>query len=391
MNLPALRRRLLDLIGTGEPARFDDLREADWLEIDRLGALHRLQPLLHAQHGNDPAIPDAIRQTWRSAHRSAALVAMNQHAALAECAALLERAGHVPIALKGAWLAAHAYPAAALRPMRDHDLLVPLDGVREAFGVLLEAGYREAEPAEMTLDEVIRLDKHMPALISPRGTVVELHHHLWERDGRLDHASPATDEAALRGRAIVGQDGIRFLNPQDTLAHLIVHAVYSHRLDCGPLLLPDIDFLVRAAPIDWPQFWEQARSGNWRGGARLVLDLVAHYRPSAQIDFTPDRGAPAPTELLEAAPDLLLQELETRRSAGLAAAALKAGPAKLFERLRGRRSAAGEAPATRDMRHEGGALGWASSRAWRSFSELARHDVRRQSRQLAALSRWLDQ
>ena len=391
MNLPALRRRLLELIGTGDPAPLDDLSEADWQELDRLAALHRLQPLLHAQHGNDLAIPEVIRQAWRSAHRSAALQAMNQHAALAECAALLEQAGHAPIALKGAWLAAHAYPAAALRPMRDHDLLVPLDGVREAFGVLLEAGYREAEPAEMTLDEVIRLDKHMPALISPRGTVVELHHHLWERDGRLDHASPATDEAALRARATMGQDGIRFLHPQDTLAHLIVHAVYSHRLDCGPLLLPDIDFLVRAAPIDWPQFWEQARAGNWRGGARLVLDLVAHYRPSAQINFTPDRGAPAPTELLEVAPDLLLQELETRRSAGLAAAALKAGPAKLFERLRGRRSAAGEAPATRDMRHEGGALGWASSRAWRSFSELARRDVRRQSRQLAALSRWLDQ
>ena len=43
------------------------------------------------------------------------------------------------------------------------------------------------------------------------------------------------------------------------------------------------------------------------------------------------------------------------------------------------------------MDHEGGLIGWAGSRAWRNLTELARADVRRQSRQLAALSTWLDQ
>ena len=388
MDLPALRRRLLQLVGTGEHAA---LNSADWQRVDQLAALHRLQPLLHTQCGGDQAIPAAIRQGWQSAHRAAALQAMSNRAALMDCCSLLERAGYAPIALKGAWLAAHAYPDPAVRPMRDLDLLVPLAGVSEAYQLLLEASYLEAEPAEMALDDVIRLDKHMPRLMSPRGTMIELHHHLWEPDGRLDHASPATDETALRGRAGLGSDGIRYLTPQDSLAHLIVHAVYSHRLDCGPLLLPDIDYLVRAAPIDWPHFWDQARAGNWRGGARLVLDLVARYRPAARIDFAADHGEPSPPELLEAAPDLLLQELDTRQSAGLVAAALKAGPAKLFQRLRGQRSAVGEVAVTREMQHEGGAVGWAASRAWRSVTELARPDVRRQSRQLAALSRWLDQ
>ena len=391
MDLPALRRRLLKLVGTGELGSLSELNGGDWQRLDRLAALHRLQPLLHAQHGGAAAIPEAIRQLWRGAHRAAALQAMTQRAALADCWGLLEQAGHQPIALKGAWLAAQAYPEAALRPMRDLDLLVPLPGVRAAYQLLLAAGYREVEPAEMALDDVIRLDKHMPVLVSPRGTMIELHHRLWEPDGRLDHASPATDEAALRGRAVLDSAGIRYLAPQDTLAHLIVHAVYSHRLDCGPLLLADIDFLLNAAVIDWARFWEQARAGHWRGGARLVLDLVAHYRPAAPIDFAPDQGVPSPPELREAAPDLLLQELETRQSAGLLAAALKAGPTKLFQRLRGQRSAAGQTAVTRDMHHEGGALGWAASRAWRSVSELARPDVRRQSRQLAALSRWLDQ
>jgi hypothetical protein len=39
----------------------------------------------------------------------------------------------------------------------------------------------------------------------------------------------------------------------------------------------------------------------------------------------------------------------------------------------------------------GGKLGWAGSRALRTLRDLSHGDVRRQSRQLAALSKWLDQ
>lgn len=385
MDLPALRRSLLALLGQGATPQLDP---DQWQALDRLAALHRLQPLLHAERGSDRAVPNAIRDGWRAAHRLSAMQALAMQAALEECCALLEQAGHQPVALKGSWLARHAYPAPALRPMRDLDIWVPVDGVLSAYELLLGCGYAMAEPPEMALDQVVRLDKHMPPLLSPRGVMVELHHHLWEPAGRLDHASPSADEAAIRGRARIDSAGIRTLAPQDTLAHLIVHAVYSHRLDCGPLLLTDIDFLLRAAPIDWARFWAAAAAGNWQSGARLVLELVQAWRPGAPIELA---GMAAPAELLAMAPDLLLQELDTRQSAQLAAATLKAGPARLAQRMLGRRSAAGEAPVTRDMRHEGGVLGWAASRAWRSVSQLARGDVRRQSRQLAALSKWLDQ
>lgn len=385
MELPALRRSLLALLGQGIVPQLDG---AGWQALDRLAALHRLQPLLHAERGHDLSIPNAIRDSWRSAHRLAAIQALAVQAGLAECHGLLEQEGYQPVALKGAWLARHAYPEPALRPMRDLDLWVPAQSILDANAALRGAGYTELEPPEMALADMVRLDKHMPPLLSPRGVVVELHHRLWEPHGRLDHASPKADEAAIRARAIVDGDGIRTLHPQDTLAHLIVHAVYSHRLDCGPLLLSDIAFLLRAAPVDWPKFWAEAAAGRWQSGARLVLELVQHWRPDAPIELA---GEPAPADLLEAAPDLLLQELDTRQSAQLAAATLKSGPARLVQRVLGRRTAAGEAEVTRDMSHEGGALGWAMSRAWRSASQLARSDVRRQSRQLAALSKWLDQ
>lgn len=385
MDLPALRRSLLALLGTGTVPKLDG---ADWQALDRLAALHRLQPMLHAERGQDPAIPHAIRDSWRAAHRLSAIQALATRAALEECHDVLEQAGYQPVALKGAWLAYHAYPDPALRPMRDVDLWVPGESILSAYEALLDCGYVELAPPEMARADIVRLDKHMPPLLSPRGVAIELHHRLWEPHGRLDHASPRADEAAIRARSLVGSDGIRTPHPQDTLAHLIVHAVYSHRLDCGPLLLSDIDFLLRAEPIDWPRFWAEAEAGRWQSGARLVLELVRQWRPDATIE---PGGDPAPNDLFAAGPDLLLQELDTRQSAQLAAATLKSGPARLVQRALGRRSASGEAEVTRDMTHEGGALGWALSRAWRSASQLARSDVRRQSRQLAALSKWLDQ
>lgn len=388
MDRPAVRRVLLDLVGTATAPDLDGLRSTDWAELDRLAFQHRLTPLLHAERRGLPIPPD-IAARWQAAHRHAAITSLAQRADLEATFALLEREGFGPVALKGAWLSAHAYPEAAQRPMRDIDLLVAGEAILPAFDLLLRNGFRPCRESEMALEDVVRLDKHMPPLLAPRGTCIELHHRLWERDGRLDHASPSGNEDSVRARAEI-TNGLRHPAAQDLLAHLIIHAVYSHRLDCGPLILSDIDYLLRAARIDWPRFWADAAAEGWRDGARLLLELVGHYRPNPAINLTGDPGAAAPAELIAVAPDLLLQDLETRASAGLAAAAIKAGPARLAERATGRRRVAGEAPATRQMGGAGGLMRWAGSRAVRSLRELSRADVRRQSRQLAALSQWLD-
>ena len=390
MDVPALRRLLLGLVGSGPISLPEGLTAEDWIALDRIAAMHRLQPLLHVRHGRSQAIPGHISDSWRSAYRQAALAAMAHRAELLRCHELLDEAGLSPIALKGAWLSRHAYPDPALRPMRDIDLLVPRAQVLDAFERLLKAGYAQIEPAEMALEAIVRLDKHMPPLISPGGVVIELHHRLWEPDGRLAHASPVIDEAGLLDRAMVDEDAIRYLAPEDLLAHLIVHAVYSHRLDCGPLLLPDIACLLEKAPASWPRFWQAARTQGWRDGARLVLELVASAYPEARIDFAPDEEAAPPRDLLDAAPDLLLQDLDSRPSAHVAAATLKGGWRELRNRAAGRRMASGESPVLRETRHEGGRLGWMLSRGWRTMRDLSRADTRRQSRQLAELSTWLD-
>lgn len=387
-DLPHLRRLLLGLIAPGtSAASLGGLDEAAIGALDAMAAQHRLQPLLHHLHGAGD-LPPVLAESWRQAHRFSQLSAMVHKVELTAVCALLEGAGHAPIALKGAWLAWHAYPEAALRPVRDIDLLLTPEDVIAAFDLLCAQGYQTG-PAELSPQDVLRLDKHMPPLLSPRGVTIELHHRLWEVDGRMDHHAPASIGSDPRSRMIM-REGLRYLAPADTLAHLIVHAVYDHRLDCGPLLLWDIACLLRASPVDWQAFWQGAEAGGWAKGARLVLDLVAAHDPGIAIAFPPGLAA-TPAAILNSAPDLLLQPLESRQSAGVIATARAAGPLRFFQRLGARRSAAGDAGAVvRDLAAEGGYLGWAGSRLRRTLGQLVSGEVRRQSSGLARLSQWLD-
>jgi hypothetical protein len=353
-----------------------------------IAAQHRILPLLHHLHGADRRVPGELAVAWKAAYRRSAIETMALKAELDAICSQLAAAGHEPIALKGAWLAWHAYPDPALRPTRDIDLLLDPQGVAGAHALLIIQGYR-SDTAELSVEDMLRLDKHLPGLTSPRGVRVELHHRLWEVDGRMDHSAPAGLPNGPSQRTI-RQDGIRFLSPADTLAHLIIHAVYDHRLDCGPLLFSDIAWLLRASQIDWPDFWALARHGGWERGARLVLELACCQTAGLPVEF-PQGQTPAPSAVIEAAPDLLFQNLETRQSAGVVATAKAKGPRGLWRRVSAQRSsdqAAGEI--ARDLSSEGGFLGWARSRVLRTAGQLSDPDVRRQAGHLARLSQWLD-
>ena len=398
--LRVLRRLMLALIAAGDgppDATLAGLSAADWQALDQMAWQHRLQPLLHARRGlgsDRPArAPKSILDRWSAAYRTAGIRALKARAELAETTARLESAGFAPIALKGAWLAWHAYPNPALRPLRDLDLLLTPETVIPAFEHLVAQGYAPPENMEFTLEDAVRLDKHMPPLTSPRGITIELHQRLWEIDGRMDHAAPRADEPAIRARAIrIGQ--ISYPHPADMLAHLVIHAVYDHRLDCGPLLLPDIAYLLAPkpseSPIEWDPFWAQAEAQGWREGAALVLELVRAHDPAAPVEIP--AGAAPPPQVIDAAADLLLQNLFTRVSAGVVATMAARGPAAFWRRVTARRADPHEtaAPVTRDLSGDGGFAHWAMTRLRRTIGQLAQPDVRQQSRDLAALSKWLD-
>jgi hypothetical protein len=379
-----LATAVLDLLAT-PPEGLDALSAADWSALDLVAARHRLQPLLHVRYRADARVPAALRECWAATHRQTALTSLSIRADLADAVALLRSAGIEPLALKGAWLAWHAYAHPAERPLRDIDLLVPFDQGSHALDILLAAGWPLAEEPDLPIAQLLAVDKSPPPVIAPRGTPIELHWRAWFPAGRLDHFSPQPDDAGMFARAITAADGLRYPGPADMLAHLIIHGAYSHRFDCGPLLLTDIAALLKAAPIDWAGFWTRAEREGWGSGARIVLDLVTRIWPAAPIDWT---GAPGrtPPPLLTAATELLVQDTATRLSAGVAAG----GWSGLLRRLRREVGTADGQSVRRSSARDGGYLAWAGSRLRRTLGELTNPAVRHQASNMARLNRWLD-
>jgi hypothetical protein len=392
MNERSLRRLLLEMTCGAEPIdadRFRALAQNDWDAIQTMCIQHRLGPMLHLRCGSIEAIPEEIRAAWRASHRYWACSAMAQRLDLRECVQALAAREMEPIALKGAFLAWHAYPDPALRPLRDLDVLIQAERVDEAFEALQEAGYRP----DVSMHDAHAgtsnpaATKHLDPLVTARGTIVELHRQLWESDGVLDHHLPSFDTAAIRSRASP-IDGILYPAVEDIFVHLVVHAVYSHRLDCGPLLLWDLYHLVPHLPNDWSSLWSRADREGWERGAALVLALMRRYFGEAVIPAAKGEPAPPPTAMIEVVIDLLLQDLQTRRSAGVAASALSGGRRALGQRFAGGRPR-NVADGRTQPRTFGRFAAWFASRARRTASELGRGAVRRQAKGLAELSVWL--
>jgi hypothetical protein len=170
--------------------------------------------------------------------------------------------------------------------------------------------------------------------------------------------------------------------------HLVVHAIYSHRLDCGPLLLWDLFYLLPHLRGGMSPLWVRARDEGWERGGALVIALLRRYFGEAAIPVVPGEPLPAPAPMIETAIDLLLQDLDTRRSAGVAATVLAGGRGAL-----GRRFAQGRRRVTQDGQAQPSGIGdfvsWAASRFQRTVGELGRGAVRGQARGLADLSLWL--
>ena len=377
-DLSRLRRLLLAMLrpGPADPA-LAGLNETQWQALDAMAAEHRLQPLLHAEWSGAAraaVVPPAILSGWAEAYRFATMAALGQKGTLIATMRLLDEAGMQPIALKGAWLAWHAYAAPALRPMRDIDVLVRCDQALAAWHLLHDAGYTAPEGAP---DQAAAArDKHLPALITPSGVAVEIHSACWETADQAGHPMPQPRDAALRARA-QHTDGVPYPAAQDMLAHLMVHAVYSHWLDVGPLVLTDIDALVRKASPDWPQFWAEAKAEGWHKGAALLLALAGHWRRPGLLQECrcPE---PVPQALLDAAPDLMLQTMERRAGARILARLGRDGV-----------GAAMQAKWAEAMRDPARAISLVGRRIRDLSAGLAHADARRKSADMRDLGQWL--
>jgi hypothetical protein len=366
------------------------LSEADWVRIDELAAQHRLQPWLAERWEGAPGpIPEPILQGWRESRRHAAITALGQRADLLACVRRLDEAGIPSVALKGAWFAWHAYPAPALRPMHDIDLLAAPERAVSAYESLQDSGWRRTRPFEQGLAHTLAHDKHLPQLTSAAGSVIELHIRCWKGD------VPRPRDAAIlsRARRMTPDDPVRYPAASDLFAHLAIHAAVEGRFDCGALALLDLEMLLRRERLDWPAIFAEAEAEGWLRHAALLLTLADRWLHPGLLAET---GCPlqVPASVADTAERLMVQDLSTCREAQFLAdlSAAAAGGRLLrtgARRLLGRPAHIGGAEsAERDFSRDGGYVPWLADRVRRTVAAMFGTRVRQQAAGYRRVSAW---
>ncbi len=314
-----LKLLILDLLSPARSVAPDALINLD--EAEQAALLkdirdHRLGPMLrymHQNHHADVTLPETLKHYLEQSYRKSVFRSLHIQQALHHLNILIGQAGVPYVALKGAFLAYHAYPNPALRPMRDIDMLVPYEQAIEVFQQLLAAGYQRTHTVRGDVASYFALSHQLPPLMSPHGNVsIELHHRI---------SNPQTDDAPFTiddnfwARSIdllIGGRLIRVESPTDLLRHLIHHAVYHHQFNVGPLFITDVAYLIANHPIDWDTFWQLAETDCMLPGALLSLHLVKAYWPNIKITW-PTGAHPVPSaEILLTAKLALLGDHDRR-------------------------------------------------------------------------------
>ena len=337
-----LQELLLDLLSTNRsvaPEAIARLDTQDWGFVLERVKQHRLGPLLHwrlTRERDALPIPEDISAQLAESFRKATLRALSMQRELLLTHRILARAGIPHAALKGAYLAYHAYPHPALRPLRDLDLLVPSEQVLPAYQVLIEGGLARWEKYPGNPEAWSELLHHLPPLRAPSGQFsVELHSrisHLEPGHECEQPADPADDPLFWQRfwQRELGGASISYLSATDLALHLIVHAFFDHQLNNGPLIFSDLAYLLASHEIDWPLFWTLAEERGQSRACVLMLKLVERYFGAQAVDW-PEPHQDIPDWVLEQAALATLADSDARGEVAVLGGTL--GRASLPEKI----------------------------------------------------------
>jgi hypothetical protein len=264
---------LLALLGRGDPD-LSSLRERAPSVTD-LASSQELLPLLwhRLQERGAVDLSPIVLERFADVHTLASLRAEARRRQLRELLEALHAADVPVVLLKGAFLAAHAYPSDAIRPMGDLDLLVPSALLGTAIDRLVELGYMRPTARDA---ESFREFRHAPPLQHRlRRLGVELH------DTIEPCAAPFTLPLAdvwARAHAIPASEGHALaLAPEDLLLHLATHMGYSHLLGTSILRVYDVALWVDrfGDTADWNAVVARAEASGVRRFVYAALGLAA--------------------------------------------------------------------------------------------------------------------
>lgn len=323
-----------------DAARFNRLSDAERAELARRADEHRflsyLNFALSRVAGVAGPLPGAqARRAWT----------LRQLSISRECS-LIDRIlseNRIPhLFLKGIPLAIGRYPDPALRPVRDIDILVPPEDLPRAFELLIAQGGPIERYAHKTGD-YDPAQKHCTPIWSPSRLIpVELHDKLIDPDRLPSGPAAAALTTAIwadSGHVRVGTRDLPCPGPAQMFLHLVIHALYDHELNNGPLFVTDLIHLLQGPEIDRAEVTRLSAALGIETGVALALSLLPPETPQrAALAAAVGSCAALPQET---ATMLLLQNMrlstETKLAATLAQAAPRARAAALVGKLLARR------------------------------------------------------
>lgn len=314
-NTDQINDRILEMLVPSSsrdlPSSLQLIDEKHWGYIIDRGREHRFLPLLHwtlEQTGVLSQVPHRVEAVMSNARRRSTLRALAAQRELLLLHRLLADADIPHVFLKGAYLSKFAYPHPALRPLRDLDVVVARDAVSHAYELLEEQGYTSIAARPVDVEAHIERAKHLPGLRSPSGkTCVEIHAHVDDPGGKLAKLD-ALQNVTLKQ---VGNDAIPFMEPNDLLIHLCVHAADIHGFNNGPLIIADIGFLLQSGEINLHRVSSRATELGVSDSVALTLALAEDcwQLKNNQIGALFDR---IPSEIVKDARQLCFRSFEAR-------------------------------------------------------------------------------
>ncbi|HEY0607711.1 MAG TPA: nucleotidyltransferase family protein [Herpetosiphonaceae bacterium] len=287
------RQALCATLG-GDRAEWSSLAAADWRALPAMAQADGVLPLLAwrlEQQGWPETMPADLKSALRLAYYSAVAQSSLIHAELGRVLAALAPITTV-VVLKGAALGPTLYPAAALRPLSDIDLLVPEQDLAAATAALQALGYAEMPELTPGINQLVEYHSRLQG--GPRGSVtVELHWRLVA--GAADWRSPAHDwfwQQIELWQSESDTPTVWQLTPAAHLLYLAAHLVLQHGAGQARLIwLYDLHLLVtrHGEHISWPATIAQAQHFHWTDALHTALRAAHDYF-----------GTPLPKDLLSA-------------------------------------------------------------------------------------------
>lgn len=329
-----LKFLLLDMLSTRcdvDQVLVSALDSHDWDLLLEITGQYGLGSLLHwrlsREHADLP-VPRPVLDELAKKPKRAMMRALLMRRQLVLVHRILDDLGIPNLALKGAYLAFYAYPHAALRPMRDLDILIPKERVLEAYQALLDAGFTKPNDGlRVGMDVYLRDWQHLPPVISPQGHVeIELHFRISD-PRKLNGVSDLAAEKLLWNNPVcidASGDRLCYLSSTNLLLHLIDHAIYHHQLEVGPIVFSDLAYLLETHEIDWPFFWQQTEFYARTKGTLLLLTMVERYFGEQRIEwFGRAVNSSISPDIIEVAALLTLQDLDSKQDANIERAVAK--------------------------------------------------------------------